>query len=116
MAIVNDFANNKMAWAGGYSTEQRAVELAMENCLNCKVLATFANACAVVVGATSRPQSEKDMFVGIDKDDKVAAAKAWKACQAVHGDREDRCFYSTLKTKNGTAFCTGYDYSVYGQK
>ena len=71
----------------------------------------------MVVGATNRPRSEKDIFIGIDKDDKVAAAKAMQSCEAVHGkNNPDRCFYSTLKTKNGTAFCAGYDYSVYGQQ
>ena len=116
MAIVKDFENHKMGGSGGYSTEQGAIEAALKNCPNCKILATFFNACAVVVGATSRPLSEKDMFIGIDKDDEVAAAKAMQSCQAVHGNREDRCFYSTIPTKNGTAFCTGYDYSVYEQE
>ena len=119
MAIVNDFGNNKMAWAGGYSTKQRAVEQALENCSSsgCKVIAIFSNACAVVVGATSNPQSEKDFFIGIDKNADVAAAKAMQSCEAMHGkNNPNRCYYSAHRTKNGTAFCTGYDYSIYGQE
>ena len=66
--------------------------------------------------AVHHPQTTNDIFIGVDADDKKAAAEAMQAYQTVHGDREDRCFYSGIKTKNGTAFCAGYDYSIYGQK
>lgn len=119
MAIVNDFTNNRMMWGGGFYTEQRAIEEALKGCRssNCQVIKTLSNACAVVVGATGRPKTVEDFFIGVNKDDKVAAAQAMQACEAVHGkNRQDRCFYSTAKTKNGTAFCAGYDYSVYGHR
>ena len=118
MAIANDFGSNQMMWAGGFSTEQRAVEEALKQCrtTNCRVLKTLSNACAVVVGATNHPRSNADFFIGVNKNDRVAARQAMQACETVHGkDRQDRCFYSTVRTKNGTAFCAGYDYGVYGQ-
>ena len=69
-----------------------------------------------MVGATNHPRSNADFFIGVNKNDRVAARQAMQACETVHGkDRQDRCFYSTVRTKNGTAFCAGYDYGVYGQ-
>ncbi|OAM33336.1 hypothetical protein A7Q01_00325 [Eikenella sp. NML96-A-049] len=119
MAIANDFGSNQMMWAGGFSTEQRAVEEALKQCRtsNCRVIKTLSNSCAVVVGATNHPRSDSDFFIGIHKDDRVAAHQAMQACETMHGkNHQDRCFYSTVRTKNGTAFCVGYDYSVYGQE
>lgn len=118
MAIANDFGSNQMMWAGGFSTERRAVEEALKQCrtANCRVIKTLSNACAVVVGATNHPRSNADFFIGVNQNDRVAARQAMQACETVHGkDRQDRCFYSTVRTKNGTAFCAGYDYGVYGQ-
>lgn len=119
MAIAWNFDNNGVTFPGGFSSKARAVERATAQCTsatNCRVVATFANACAVIVVAVPKPSTVQEIFVGIDKNDKAAAAQAWQACQAVYGDREDRCFYSTAQTDHGTAFCTGYDYSLYGQE
>lgn len=119
MAIAWNFDNNGVTFPGGFSSKERAVERATTQCTsagNCRVVATFANACAVIVVAVPKPSTVQEIFVGIDKDDKTAAAKAWQSCQSVYGDREDRCFYSTAPTAHGTAFCTGYDYSLYGHE
>ena len=121
MAIGRDWVNKGILYPGGLPSRERAVEVMKQSCKssNCELLATFANSCAVMVSAIPSPQSRADIFIGIDPDDSKAAAKAWQACQAVHGDRQDRCFYSGIKTGkglNGTAFCTGYDYSVYGHR
>ena len=59
-------------------------------------------------------RTAEDFFVGVDADDEKAAAKAMQACEARFG--QNQCGYSSVKTKHGTAFCTGYDYSIYGQE
>ena len=81
---------------------------------NCHLVATFANACGVIVTPDSGMRTVEDFFVGVDPDDRKAAAKAMQVCEARHG--KNQCGYSTVKTRHGTAFCTGYDYSIYGQK
>ena len=121
MALAWDSDKNTVAWPGGFSSEQRAIERAKQICSspNCHVFATFNNTCAVLVKATDNPRSTKDLFIGINKDDVIAAEQAMKSCQAVYGVRKDRCFYTGTKTGkglNGTAFCVGYDYSLYNQK
>ena len=121
MALAWNFDKDAIIWPGGFSSEQRAIERAKQICSspNCHVFATFNNTCAVLVKATDNPRSTKDLFIGINKDDVIAAEQAMRSCQAVHGDREDRCFYTGAKTGkglNGTAFCVGYDYSLYNQK
>lgn len=121
MGIVRDIDRKSIFWPGGYASEQRVREEAAKNCKsgNCEILAVFANSCAVLVYAHENPQSREDFFIGIDADDSVAADKALRACEAVHGDRQDRCFYSTVHTGKGvegTAFCVGYDHSIYGQE
>ncbi|OAM40096.1 DUF4189 domain-containing protein [Eikenella sp. NML120348] len=121
MAIGWDPVNKGLLWPGGYRSEQRAIEAVQQNCRSsrCEILATFANSCAVLVMATERPQSRRDIFVGIDRDDRRAAVKARQACTAARGEGDDRCFYSEIKTgkgAEGTAFCVGYDHSVYGQE
>ena len=118
MAIGRDWGNKKIAWSGGYASKERAIERALSQCesSDCRLIATFANACGVIVYAHGNPKSISDIFIGVDPDDKKAAAKAMQSCEAVHGkNNPDRCFYSGIQTKHGTAFCTGYDYSVYGQ-
>ena len=116
MAIVFNFSNNKIMSAGGYYTEKRAIEEALTHCTssNCRVLSTFSNACGVLTYPKRGVQSINDIFIGIDTDDNKAAAKSIKACEAKNGSGQ--CLYSSIKTKNGTAFCAGYDYSVYGQQ
>ena len=119
MAIGRDWVNKGFVWSGGYASKERAIERALRQCKSsdCGVIATFSNACGVMVSALPHPQSIKDIFIGVDPDDKKAAAKAMQSCEAVHGkNNPDRCFYSGIQTKNGTAFCAGYDYSVYGQQ
>ena len=103
-------------WGGGYYSEKRAVEQALKKCRssNCHLVATFANACGVIVTPDSGMRTVEDFFVGVDPDDRKAAAKAMQVCEARHG--KNQCGYSTVKTRHGTAFCTGYDYSIYGQK
>ncbi|OAM34753.1 hypothetical protein A7Q01_08885 [Eikenella sp. NML96-A-049] len=121
MAIGWDPVNKGLLWPGGYRLEQRAIEAVQQNCRSsrCEILATFANSCAVLVTATDRPQSRRDIFVGIDRDDRRAAVKARQACTAARGEGDDRCFYSEIETgkgAEGTAFCVGYDHSLYNQR
>ena len=116
MAIAFDFVENSAMWGGGYYSERRAVEKALERCKssNCHVFATFSNACGVVTEPDRGARTVEDFFVGVDPDDRKAAAKSIQACEAKHG--HNKCSYWGIKTKHGTAFCTGYDYSIYGQK
>ena len=121
MALAWNFEKQTIAWPGGFRSEQRAIERAKQICSspNCHVFATFSNTCAVLVKATDNPQDTNDLFVGINPDDEIAAQQAMLACQQVHGDTESRCFYTgthTGKGLNGTAFCVGYDYSLYNQE
>ena len=118
MAIGRDWVNKGFVWSGGHASKQKAMEEALEKCKsNCEIIATFANACGVIVYVHGHPKSISDIFIGVDPDDKKAAVKAMQSCEAVHGkNNPDRCFYSGIQTKNGTAFCAGYDYSVYGQQ
>ncbi|WP_155733330.1 hypothetical protein [Eikenella corrodens] len=81
-----------------------------------RIVAAFSNACGVILYAVHHPKTINDIFVGVDADDRKAAEEAMRACEAVHGKREDRCFYSGIRTRNGTAFCSGYDYGIYNQK
>lgn len=115
MAIAYDFPNKKILGGGGYSTQQRAEEEAMKFCKssNCKVALIFSNSCAVLTFPDRSIQSIDDMFFGIHPDHNQAAALSIKKCEAAHG--KGNCLYSSSPTKHGTAFCTGYDYSVYGQ-
>ncbi|OAM35865.1 DUF4189 domain-containing protein [Eikenella sp. NML120348] len=120
MALAWDFDKDTITWPGGYPSKERAIERAKQICnsSSCHVFATFSNSCAVVVKATDNPRDKNDLFVGINPDDEIAAQQAMRACQRVHGDTKSRCFYTgahTGKGINGTAFCTGYDYSIYGQ-
>ena len=112
MAIAYDFTNKLVLRGGGYYTEKRAIEGAMEQCKssNCQIVATFANTCAVVVEPDKRAKSLEDIFVAFDNDDKKAAPKAMQACEAKHG--HNKCSYWNIKKP----FCTGYDYSLYGHR
>ncbi|WP_167508181.1 DUF4189 domain-containing protein [Eikenella exigua] len=116
MAIAYDFGTFEIMWAGGYYSERRAVERSLKQCKtsNCRVFATFSNACAVVTRPDRGARSTEDLFVGIDTDDSRAAAKSIQACEARHG--QGQCSYLNPRTKNGMAFCTGYDYSIYGHR
>ncbi|WP_082887556.1 MULTISPECIES: DUF4189 domain-containing protein [unclassified Eikenella] len=116
MAIAYDFGTFEIMWAGGYYSERRAVEESLEQCKtsNCRVFATFSNACAVVTRPDRGARSTEDLFVGIDTDDSRAAAKSIQTCEARHG--QGQCSYLNPRTKNGMAFCTGYDYSIYGHR
>jgi|GEM_PF-1828981 len=121
MALAYDFGTFEIMWSGGYYSERRAVEKSLEQCTtsNCRVFATFSNACAVVTRPDSGvyrrgARSTEDLFVGIDTNDSRAAAKSIQACEARHG--QGQCSYLDVRTKNGMAFCTGYDYSVYGHR
>ena len=117
MAIINDFGTDRIAYAGGFKTEQRAIEDAMKFCRsgNCPVLTTFSNSCAVLTFPAGRElHSVSDFFFGYDQDHNRAAEKSIRACEARHG--KGNCLYSASETKHGTAFCTGYDYSNYNQR
>ena len=118
MVIWRDWEKSGFIWSGGYESKQRAVEETLKQCRssNCGVVATFSNACGIIVYAVHHPKTINDIFVGVDADDRKAAEEAMRACEAVHGKREDRCFYSGIRTRNGTAFCSGYDYGIYNQK
>ena len=115
MAIAYDFSNHRISGDGGYYSEQRAVEEALRRCgsSNCQLVATFANSCAVVVEPDTRAKSLQDLFVATDVDDRKAAVKAMKDCEAKHGNNQ--CSYWEIPTRTGK-FCTGYDYGVYGQQ
>ena len=111
MAIAYDFDTRQSMWSGGHASERRAVEEALKQCRssNCRVIKTFANTCAAVVEPDSRAKSAADLFVALDKDDRQAASKAMRSCEARHGS--GNCSYWQVRKP----FCTGYDYSVYGQ-
>ena len=116
MAIINDFGVDGISWAGGHYNRQRAIDEAMKHCQTdkCQVLTTFSNACAVMTFPSGiRRSSAGDFFFGYDRDHNRAAEKSIRACEARHG--KGNCLYSSAETKHGTAFCTGYDYSIYGQ-
>lgn len=120
MALAWNFEKNAVVFPGGFKSEQRAIERAKQICTspNCHVFATFSNTCAVVVEATNNPRDKNDLFVGINPDDKIAAQQAMRACERVHGVTNNRCFYTGIRTgmgASGTAFCVGYDYSLYNQ-
>ena len=115
-ALALDLSSNSLGWSGGYYSEQRAREEALKNCLssNCKVVRVFSNACGVLVLPARGARSESDVFVGIDKNDRQAAAKARQACESREG--AGNCRFSAVETRHGTEFCTGYDYSSYNQR
>ena len=78
---------------------------------------------ASIIHTASQQKEEKEAceeamkllaFVGLDKDGYQAIVKSVRACEAKHG--YNKCSYSDIKTKTGEALCTGYDYSIYGQK
>ena len=112
MAIAYDFDTRQSMWSGGYISEHRAVEETLKQCSssNCRVIRTFANTCAAVVEPDSRAKSAADIFVALDKDDRQAAAKAMHSCEAQHG--AGNCSYWQARKP----LCTGYDYSIYGQR
>ncbi|VDH01086.1 Uncharacterised protein [Helicobacter pametensis] len=117
MAIINDFGVDGISWAGGHYNRQRAIDEAMKHCQTdkCQVLTTFSNTCAVMTFPSGiRRSSAGDFFFGYDRDHNRAAEKSIRACEARHG--KGNCLYSSAETKHGTAFCTGYDYSIYGQR
>ncbi|OAM27067.1 DUF4189 domain-containing protein [Eikenella sp. NML01-A-086] len=121
MALAWNFDKDTITWPGGYPSKERAIERAKQICnsSSCHVFATFSNSCAVVVKATDNPRDTNDLFVGINPDDEIAAQQAMRACQRVHGVTRSRCFYTgahTGKGANGTAFCVGYDHSLYNQR
>ena len=116
-AIGYDFSTRQaMGGGGGYSSEKRAVEETLKLCpsSNCQIVASFANTCAMIAFPDGGPKSPSDVFVGLDKDGYQAIVKSVRACEAKHG--YNKCSYSDIKTKTGEALCTGYDYSIYGQK
>ncbi|OAM44669.1 hypothetical protein A7Q03_07585 [Eikenella sp. NML99-0057] len=116
MTIINDFGVDSIWWTGGHYNRQRAIDEAMKHCQTdkCQVLTTFSNTCAVMTFPSGiRRSSAGDFFFGYDRDHNRAAEKSIRACEARHG--KGNCLYSSAETKHGTAFCTGYDYSIYGQ-
>ena len=112
MAIAYDFDTRQSMWSGGYASERRAIEetLKQYSSSNCLVIKTFANTCAAVVEPDSRAKSAADIFVALDKDDRQAAAKAMRSCEARHG--AGNCSYWQVRKP----LCSGYDYSIYGQR
>lgn len=116
MAIAFDFPDNRLLPRGGFYTKERAQQEALAQCRtdNCHIFAVFANACAVLTFPEQGVRTVNDLFVGIDSDDHRAAEKSIQACEAVHGT--GNCLYSQVQTQNGTAFCSGYDYSIYGHE
>lgn len=113
--VAFDFSASKLLWVAGFKSEQVARQRAMSRCStsNCRVVAVFNNTCAVLTTPDSGVKAPSDLFFGYDTDDKRAAEKSMQQCERVNG--RGNCGYSSVATKHGTAFCTGYDYSVYGQ-
>ncbi|WP_153712133.1 DUF4189 domain-containing protein [Eikenella corrodens] len=113
--VAFDFSASKLLWVAGFKSEQVARQRAMSHCStsNCRVVAVFNNTCAVLTTPDSGVKAPSDLFFGYDTDDKRAAEKSMQQCERVNG--RGNCGYSSVATKHGTAFCTGYDYSVYGQ-
>ncbi|QNT58820.1 hypothetical protein AABM17_53 [Neisseria musculi] len=67
----------------------------------------------MIAYADGGPKSPSDIFVGLDQDGYQAIVKSVRACETKHG--YNKCSYADIKTKTEDTFCTGYDYSVYGQ-
>ncbi|OAM43235.1 hypothetical protein A7Q02_00685 [Eikenella sp. NML97-A-109] len=113
--VAFDFSASKLVWVAGFKSEQVARQRAMRRCStsDCRVVAVFNNTCAVLTTPDSGVKTPSDLFFGYDTDDKRAAEKSMQQCERVNG--RGNCGYSSVATKHGTAFCTGYDYSVYGQ-
>ena len=86
MAIAYDFTN-KLVLRGGYYSEKRAIEEALDQCKssNCQIVASFANTCAMIAFPDGGPKSPSDVFVGLDKDGYQAIVKSVRACEAKHG-------------------------------
>ena len=114
-AVAYDFVNKRVLGGGGYYSEKRAIEEALKPCKssNCQVVTTFANTCAMVARPDTGIKTANDWFVGFDNDPQQAIVKSVRACEAKHG--YDKCSFWGGLTKSG-AFCSGYDYSIYGQK
>ena len=114
-ALAYDFVNKRVL-GGGYYSEKRAVETALSGCKssNCQIVASFANTCAMIAFPKGGGRSPSEIFVGLDNDPQQAIMKSGLACEAKFG--YDKCSISTMKTKTGNALCSGYDYSIYGQK
>nr|WP_082888169.1 DUF4189 domain-containing protein [Eikenella sp. NML97-A-109] len=116
MAIAYEIPNRRVMYAGGYRSEARAVEETMRRCgrgRSCHLVATFANTCAMFAYPDGGPNKPSDFFVGKDRNGQQAIVRAVRACEAVHG--YNQCSYADVQTRTGDTFCTGYDYSVYGQ-
>lgn len=116
MAVAYDIPNKRVVAAGGYRSEARAVEETMRRCgrgRSCHLVATFANTCAMFAYPDGGPNKPSDFFVGKDRNGQQAIVRAVRACEAVHG--YNQCSYADVQTRTGDTFCTGYDYSVYGQ-
>ena len=113
--VVFDFSTSKLVWVAGFKSEQVARQRAMRRCStsDCRVVAVFNNTCAVLTTPDSGVKAPSDLFFGYDTDDKLAAEKSMQQCERANG--RGNCGYSSVETKHGTAFCTGYDYSAYGQ-
>lgn len=114
MAVAYDFTNKLVLRGGGYYSEKRAIEETLNQCKssNCQVVTTFANTCAMVARPDTGIKTANDWFVGFDNDPQQAIVKSVRACEAKHG--YDKCSFWGGLTKTG-AFCSGYDYSIYGQ-
>ena len=78
---------------------------------NCHLVTTFNNTCAGIANPDSGIKSSADLFVAFDNDERQAIVKSVRACEAQYG--HNKFSYWIVKPK---AFCTGYDYSIYGQK
>ena len=115
MAIAYDFTNKLVLRGGGYYSEKRAIEEALDQCKssNCQIVTTFANTCAMVARPEAGSQTANNWFVAFDNDPQQAIVKSVRACEAKHGN--DKCYFWGGLTKTG-AFCSGYDYSLYGHR
>lgn len=81
---------------------------------DCRVVAVFNNTCAVLTTPDRGVRVPSDLFSGYDTDDIRAAEKSMQQCERVNG--RNNCLYSSVPTKHGTAFCTGYDYGLYNTR
>ena len=92
MAIAYDFTN-KLVLRGGYYSEKRAIEEALDQCKssNCQIVTTFANTCAMVARPEAGSQTANNWFVAFDNDPQQAIVKSVRACEAKHGN--DKCYF-----------------------
>ncbi len=102
-----------VVWGGGTTREADARAGVLRACgrANCKVVASFSNACAMI----ALPDSSRtigDLFLAIERSPQRAIDKAYEACEEKFG--KNNCGYLGRKDHaRHPAYCVGYEYGVY---